>query len=77
MSIEVQKWHGGHYIVSGGNSGSGHLNVVNFYLFFSQYFGPETSDDYGNLHYVFEEKHNADPVKYNITPKCLFPYRVL
>lgn len=66
VSIEVQRWHGGHYMVSGGNDGLGHLNVINLYLFFSQCFGNMTNDNNEHLHYVFEERHTVEPVKYYI-----------
>lgn len=67
MNVEVQKWHGGHYMVSGGNDGLDHSNVLSVYLFFSQSFGEMSDDVNDDLHYVFEEQNLLIPVKYNNT----------
>lgn len=64
MHVEVQRWHGGHYMVSGGNDGFKGLNVLSVYLFFSQCFGTMT-DDTEDLHYIFEERDTLVQVKLN------------
>jgi len=61
VNIEVQRWHGGHYMVSGGNDGLGGFNVLSVYLFFSQCFGKMSDDKNDDLHYVFEEKETLIP----------------
>lgn len=66
MSIEVQRWHGGHYMVSGGNDGLDNLNVLSVYMFFSQCFGEMSDNNKDDLHYVFQVKNELGPVKYNI-----------
>lgn len=65
VSIEVQRWHGGHYMLSGGNDGLGHLNVLTVYLFFSQCFGNMSENTKDDLHYVFEERDTLSAVNYN------------
>jgi len=62
VNIEVQKWHGGHYMVSGGNDCLDGFNVLSVYLFFSQCFGKMSDDKSDDLHYVFEEKETLIPV---------------
>lgn len=64
VNIEVQRWHGGHYMVSGGNDGLDRTNVLSVYLFFSQCFG-EMTDVKDDLHYVFEERDTLAPVVYS------------
>ncbi|XP_050436203.1 prolyl 3-hydroxylase OGFOD1 isoform X2 [Adelges cooleyi] len=66
VSVEVQRWHGGHYMVSGGNDGVDHLNVLSVYLFFSQCFGQMSDNIKDDLHYVFEERHTLQPVNRNL-----------
>lgn len=61
MNIEVQRWHGGHYMVSGGNN-SVNPSVLSVYLFFSQCFGKMMDDNKDDLHYVFEEQNTMVPV---------------
>lgn len=58
MNTQVQKWQGGHYIVSGGNDGLNSFNVLSAYMFFTQCF-EDVSDvgkDTEDLHYMFEER---------------------
>lgn len=64
VTIEVQRWHGGHYMVSGGNEGLAGFNVLTVYLFFSHCFG-EMTDNKDDLHYVFEERDSVTPVEYS------------
>lgn len=61
VNIEVQRWHGGHYMVSGGNDGLAGFNVLSVYLFFSQCFGEMSDANKDDLHYVFEEKDTLTP----------------
>lgn len=63
VNIEVQRWHGGHYMVSGGNDGLDCCNVLSVYLFFSQCFGKMSEANKDDLHYVFEVKNTAVQVK--------------
>lgn len=58
----MQRWHGGHYMVSGGNDSLGGFNVLSVYLFFSQCFGEMSDTNKDDLHYVFEEKDTLTPV---------------
>jgi len=58
----VQRWHGGHYMVSGGNDGLDGFNVLSVYLFFSQCFGKMSDANKDDLHYVFEIKNTLTPV---------------
>lgn len=58
----MQRWHGGHYMVSGGNDGLGGFNVLSVYFFFSQCFGEMSDANKDDLHYVFEEKDTLTPV---------------
>lgn len=66
MSIEVQRWHGGHYMVSGGNDGLDRLNVLSVYLFFSRCFGSMSESVKDDVHYVFEERDTLAAVRYYI-----------
>ncbi|XP_022180958.1 prolyl 3-hydroxylase OGFOD1 isoform X2 [Myzus persicae] len=61
VNIEVQRWHGGHYLVSGGNYGLGGFNVLSVYLFFSKCFGKMSDTNKDDLHYVFELKNTSTP----------------
>lgn len=61
VNIEVQRWHGGHYMVSGGNDGLNGFNVLSVYLFFCQCFGKMSDTNKDDLHYVFELKDAPTP----------------
>ncbi|CAI6367906.1 unnamed protein product [Macrosiphum euphorbiae] len=61
VNIEVQRWHGGHYMVSGGNDGLDGYNILSVYLFFSQCFGEMSDKEKDDLHYVFEVKNTLTP----------------
>ncbi|XP_029344824.1 uncharacterized protein LOC100575121 isoform X1 [Acyrthosiphon pisum] len=61
VNIEVQRWHGGHYMVSGGNDGLDGYNILSVYLFFSQCFGTMSNSNKDDLHYVFEVKNTLTP----------------
>lgn len=61
VNIEVQRWHGGHYMVSGGNDGLDGYNILSVYLFFSQCFGTMSDSNKDDLHYVFEVKNTLTP----------------
>lgn len=65
VTIEVQRWHGGHYMVSGGNDGLDNLNVLSVYMFFSQCFGEMSDNNKDDLHYIFQVQNELGPVKYN------------
>uniref|UniRef100_A0A2H8TJ70 uS12 prolyl 3-hydroxylase n=1 Tax=Melanaphis sacchari TaxID=742174 RepID=A0A2H8TJ70_9HEMI len=67
VNIEVQRWHGGHYMVSGGNDGVAGFDIFSVYFFFSQCFGDMSSAD-EDMHYVFEEKDTLLP-KFASTPQ--------
>lgn len=67
MNIEVQRWHGGHYMVSGGNDGLDHSSVLSVYFFFSQSCGEMSDTIIDDLHYVIEEQSSLTPVKCNNT----------
>jgi hypothetical protein len=66
VSIEVQRWHGGHYMVSGGNDGLHCLSVLSVYLFFSRCFGSMSENVKDDVHYVFEDRNTLAAVKYII-----------
>jgi len=63
VNIEVQRWHGGHYMVSGGNNTVDHLNILSVYLFFNKGLGKMSDDNEEDLHYIFADRHTALKVK--------------
>lgn len=70
VSVEVQRWHGGHYMVSGGNDRLDGYNLLSVYIFFSQCFGQMSESVKEDLHYVFVERDT-------LTPVILFIYCVI
>ncbi|VVC45023.1 Hypothetical protein CINCED_3A023091 [Cinara cedri] len=68
VNVEVQRWHGGHYMVSGGNDGYKNMHVFRVYIFFSHCIGTMNTDGEDDLYYVFEE-HNAFYPKFKCTPQ--------
>lgn len=62
VDIEVQKWHGGHYMASGGNDGFKNMHVFRAYIFFSQSIAKMSITNENHLYYVFQEHSEVLPV---------------
>jgi len=63
VNIEVQRWHGGHYMMPGGNNSVDHFNILSVYMFFNKSFRKITNDNREDMQYVFADPRTGLSVK--------------